>query len=716
VSRARWQLIATLLVLALISGALFLKPTETWLDQSGDSFLPKQLSSKLSIYRNYPVFWWNLFVIEGAPGTEPNAAAVAQFCRDLKKERSNELGLIPCSADLTQYQPLLGDWVRDLPRRTVSPSREVATEAVSSAVAKMSLPLGPDLLSVLREDPLQSFRDLQARGMESAKFSMEKYAGFFYDRKTGRTVIPIQMAFPPFEVAKTTAVLETAKRLQPGISAIGPHLANFENETQVKDDVISISIAGTVLLVVVSIFMLYLGQWRLLLFYPFLALSTMASITLTVWWMGKIHGLVLAFGPGIVGLSMDYAVHAAFAAKEKEETWLANAIGLLTTITVVVVGYFSSLPVIQQLMVFSGAGLSIGFVVFYLLDRSEPYLFKAEVFMRRPLALRSLAIATIALAFCAVIGVVFAKPALKLNEIGYESPKTHELQTWMWSDQKMSAPVLTEYRGGLSESADQVAWAQGHQIELKSISQYLPAKDVQEKNLETWRADFCTWRGKVFAPELFGPFLEKVDCESFAPVESASYLHDFFSEKDHSWITIWFPKGDELKQILTKFPDTQSFMQIADLFPKLLAREMFWMAPIVFLLSTVLLVLYYKRTSLVCLAYLPFLTGLGAYFVAYALFDLRISFVTLIGFIMIFGFSLDYGIFAANVEDATSDHGAEVRSALTLTTTMTLAGFIPLLFARHPAMKHLGESLVTGTIGTYFGAVSAVPYLFRKLK
>jgi predicted exporter len=734
VKRARWELLIVLFVLTLVSGALFLRPTSGWLDQSSESFLPKAFAKQLSIYRNYPVFWWNLLVIEGTPGTDPDLASVAQFCRTMLQDHSKEISLLPCATDLGQYRPLLADWVRDLPARRPSPSQNDAKTKVAESLAKMSLPLGEDLLAILRNDPFQSFRDLQARGTESVKFDLEKYPGFFFDRPSGRVVIPIQFAFAPNEASKTAAVLESARRLIPTVAALGPHISNYENETQVKDDVQNVSIAGGVLLVVVSAVMLFLGQWRLLLFYPFLVLSTMASVTLTVWWFGQVHGLVLAFGPGIIGLSMDYAVHAAFAAAEKDETWLANAIGLLTTITVVVVGYFSSLPVIQQLMFFSGAGLSIGFVVFYMLDRSEPYLFRAEIFMKKPFASRALAIGTIATAVCAVLGVALAKPALGLNDIGYESTSTHKLEMWLAAERKLTAPVLTVFSGSdsrsdvaldspLATSARQEVWSHDNGIEMKTISQYLPPVTEQRKNLESWKAGFCSWKPTIFreTTALFSPFLKSVTCDDLRVNElktgSTSYLRDFKNVSDGSWITLWFPKDKEqLEKIQKAFPETSSLAEIAKLFPITLAREIYWMMPAIFLLSTALLAIYYRKTWAVFLANLPFLTGLGSYFIAYAIFDLKMSFVSLIGFIMIFGFSLDYGIFAANVEDAVGDHGAEVRSALTLTTTMTLAGFLPLLFAKHPAMKHLGEALVTGTIGTYLGAVSAVPYLFKRFR
>jgi hypothetical protein len=492
VRRARWEMLAVIVVLALISGALFFKPASSWIDQSSESFLPKAFAKKLSIYRNYPVFWWDLFVIEGKPGAEPDSAAVALFCRAMMSEHAKDISLLPCATDLGQYRPLLNDWVRDLPARTASPTRAEASEKVSASLAKMSLPLGEDLLVILRNDPFQSFRDLQNRGTESVKFDLEKYPGFFFDRKSGRIVVPIQFAYPPNEASKTAAVLETARHLVPTLAAIGPHVSNYENESQVRDDVQNVSIAGGILLVIVSVVMLFIGQWRLLLFYPFLALSTMASITLTVWWFGRVHGLVLAFGPGIVGLSMDYAVHAAFAASEKKETWLANTVGLLTTITVVVVGYFSSLPVIQQLMFFSGSGLAIGFVVFYMLDRSEPYLFRADVFMRKPFASKALALGTIATAVCALLGVVLAKPALGLNDIGYESLSTRKIETWLATERKLQAPVLTVFSGSDSESPLSVSmhhqdWSRSKGIESKTASQYLPAVTEQSKNFASWQ-------------------------------------------------------------------------------------------------------------------------------------------------------------------------------------------------------------------------------------
>ncbi|RYZ63389.1 MAG: hypothetical protein EOP05_23695, partial [Proteobacteria bacterium] len=97
--RARIELLAAVLVLAALSAALFFKPAHQWLDQSHESFLPKPLADKLSIYKNYPVFWWNFLVIENGPGTDVDPAKVAEFCRDLSSKNEKLIALLPCAAD-----------------------------------------------------------------------------------------------------------------------------------------------------------------------------------------------------------------------------------------------------------------------------------------------------------------------------------------------------------------------------------------------------------------------------------------------------------------------------------------------------------------------------------------------------------------------------------------------------------------------------------------
>lgn len=724
-TKARLQLLAVIVVLALLSVALFLKPANSWLDQSHESFLPKPLAAKLSTYRNFPIFWWNFLILESKPGAEIDPAKIGSLCRELAAQNKDRIAFLPCSADLVQLKPYLQDWVRDWPLRDPSPSKASMEKTVADATAKLSLPMDRDLLELLRLDPAQTNRALQALEGQSVKFEFEKYSGFYYDKTSGRTLLPVQFSFPPNEADKTNAVLESGRALDTSMVGIGPHLASFENEHQVKADVEAVSIAGTIFLIAISVFMIFTKQWRLLLFYPFLALSTLASITLTVWWFGKIHGLVLAFGPGIIGLSMDYAVHASFSASEKDETWLANAVGLLTTITVVLVGYFSKLPIIQQLMFFSGAGLFIGFIVFYLLNRSEPALFQAQRFFKKPLKSKALASLVLITAVFTVVGFVFAKPSLKLSDIGFESPKVKAATRWLVMEGKMRAPFVTISSGqdALRESEADLTWAKANGLDLKTVTDLVPPVVNQKSNLSSWQSGFCNYEASVFknSKELFSPFLGAIDCGSKTVLDLTEqpprYVRDFHSFEGDEWISLWFPKEDsDVSKLKAHKPEASSLVELATLFPEALSKEVFWMAPAIFLLSTLLLIIYYKRPLKVGLALLPFLTGLGTYFVAFFVFGLTMSFVSFISFIMIFGFSLDYGIFAANVGDADSAHGDEVRSALTLTTSMTLAGFVPLLFAKHPAMRHLGEGLVAGTIGTYLGAVSAVPYLSERLE
>ena len=45
---------------------------------------------------------------------------------------------------------------------------------------------------------------------------------------------------------------------------------------------------------------------------------------------------------------------------------------------------------------------------------------------------------------------------------------------------------------------------------------------------------------------------------------------------------------------------------------------------------------------------------------------------------------------------------------------VTVAGFVPLLFAHHPVMFQLGHALTWGALGTYLGSVFGLPWLYRR--
>jgi predicted RND superfamily exporter protein len=156
--------------------------------------------------------------------------------------------------------------------------------------------------------------------------------------------------------------------------------------------------------------------------------------------------------------------------------------------------------------------------------------------------------------------------------------------------------------------------------------------------------------------------------------------------------------------------DVHSLRELILAFPETLARELRWMAPTSFFLVLLILLVYYRRVSYALVALIPFFSGLGLFTALSAILKLQVSFITVIGLVMCFGFSFDYAVFAVDhFAFANRDTQPGVWEAISTAAFATMAGFVPLLFCRHPVLNHLGQALCISTVGCYLGAVWGVP-------
>jgi predicted exporter len=96
--------------------------------------------------------------------------------------------------------------------------------------------------------------------------------------------------------------------------------------------------------------------------------------------------------------------------------------------------------------------------------------------------------------------------------------------------------------------------------------------------------------------------------------------------------------------------------------------------------------------------------------------NLPVSFISLIGLLMVFGCSLDYGVFVMDFLLYRGEDKPGVWSALSLCAFATIAGFAPLVFAKHPVLNDLGQALLWGTLGTYIGSLWGIPSVYQMFK
>jgi len=498
----------------------------------------------------------------------------------------------------------------------------------------------------------------------------------------------------------------------------GPHASALENEFRVKNDVHVVSVVSVLLLIGLGLFLHFTKRLRILLLVPPLFVAIALASALTVLFFGSIHGIVLAFGPGIIGLAMDYGLHSCFMGPDSRRTWVANLLGLVTTCVVLLVMIFSQIPLVRQLMFFSIVGLCLGYAFFYVIMNKYPEAFRSQPYSLAPTKAYWPGFVSVLL----VIGSLAffgLRISFSLQEMNFESKRTSELHRWLFGSGKAPPPLLMirDEKEALEEGAREKAWASGQKIAYQGPAAELPLAPGQRANLESWRGLLCskTWKPTAAQSTFFEPFFKDVTCENLS-IRSLqappAYVKDFKSGP--LWVSFFLPTTDaETAVVKAEYPAAASAKDLFSSIPETLYRELIWMLPISLLAAWLILVAYYRDFKRSALAVIPFFTGLGAFVLTSWIGGLPVTFVSIVGLIMVFGMSLDYGVFVVNFIGLKDQNSVGVWSALTLCGYVTVAGFLPLLFAQHPVMFQLGHALTWGSVGTYLGSVFGLPWLYR---
>ncbi len=691
-----------------------------WVDSSHTILLPSEVSEPLSATHEFPLFWWNFVVLhlEGSAWEQ-----VDDFCKRFNRDTKAWVRKSACGQDLSQFEELLRAWAADQDRREPAPTKRELKAALTATLAKASLPGAAALLPVLRSDPLGSYRKLQDLLLARLQLKLETQHGYLFDPVTQRIAIPIQLDFPPNETAKTKAfqaAMEQALAEFKGLhlaGMIGPQAATLSNERQIYQDVHMISWAGVFLLLAQIVVAVAIRRWRLLLLAPPVILSTLLAGVATYFIFGRIHGLTLSFGPGIIGLCLDHGLHSCLNPDWKG-AWKANWYGLLTTVVALVAMLFSAIPFLRQLMVFSILGLFFGFAIYWFLHRCFKRYFSVEPLMIEPKPNRLKLAFTLSALAALVVGGFLLRPSFGMQQMNYQTAADQELMQWFFAHLPSESPLLQVYGGSggaLAPSLAQKRFAQEHKIELDTASRYLPSVSEQEDHLKAWRG-LCAEPRSAEETLFFAPFWNSIctpgrGAETLDRGTPPAYLRDFYFHQ--RWVSLWHTQNPHQADLVrTVYPGLKSLVEIVNLFQTLLERETRWSIPLSIFLATLLLWHYYRDFYLVALSLVPFLVGMGVFAAAAMAFHFAISFISLIAMVMLFGLSLDYGIFATNLYTGRAGPtGPGVWTSVVFAAVVTFLGFLPLIFCHHPVLVHLGEALVCGTAGTILGSVWGIPCL-----
>ncbi|MBC7741431.1 MAG: MMPL family transporter [Bdellovibrionaceae bacterium] len=696
------------------------------MDESMQLFFPKELKELQFVQTEFPAFWWNFVIIEPVDNsTDPDFKTANELCVHLKKHIDFELRMVFCGTGTASAGRLLKSWAEDYVLRVpFQPNQENDYQSLlASAAVQTSFMTDASLFKIFRSDPFQTWQSYLELSKNPLINSFEKRQGYLYDIQTSRLIIPVQFQLAP-QLEKTRPIMDILKPYSNSF-LIGSHGSTYRNEKQVRDDVAVVSVIGSVVLIFFIIFLVLKSRLNTLFLLVPVSIAMYVAAIGTQLIDGSVHGLTLAFGSGIVGLTLDYGLHGAFGSESKQ-TWTSNVIGLLTTLCGVGILLLSGIPLIRQMMTFSIIGLAVGFALFFVMFKYFAGSLKMKSVHFVLPQIKGLPYVVAVLVAIGLYGAYRAQLTMDLRKLSFVSKKESDLTTWFFSKNGgeesflLIKPIANVVQNSATPDDLEYAWAQNNQITYDGFSKYLPSVEMQKVNLSSWTGGGCDFFKTKTTPaiqKIYEPFI-RVLCQpgyKGSALKEKYYLNHLIGET-HALSIFNAQNKQQAAKVKAAYPQAMSLSQALQDFSNSLEKDLRWMIPLSLVLTLIILGLYYRRLKSVLSALLPFATGLGLYFAVSALLSLEVNLISILGLVMVFGFSIDYGVFStdAHLHAETEGEVQGVYSALTFAALTNILGFLPMLFAGHPVLVNLGSALFYGTLGTYLGTVYGVYPLYQK--
>jgi predicted exporter len=702
-----------------------------------EDFLPSYLAKTLSDFSGFPASKWG-FVTYDIKFAEKDWAHAEKICTALKEVKDPDAGVECFLSPLTRANELK-DWARDYPLRHEYPGNDSVPELINNTIAKVMVMPDRDLVNLMRTDPFGSVDELMARVADKNLIQLSAKNSFLYDVGSERVVIPLQFHHEPMQTELTQKFIDAVHQgcegdtqciAQTGFT--GGFFASVENKKQIMAD---LSIVGWLTIIILALFLggiLFSGRGRLFALIAPVGAGLLAGCLAMILFFNGIHGLVLSFGAGLIGLSVDYGIHAAL--NRDKHVWQNNFYALFSTVAVLLVISFSSIPLMRQLMIFTIVGLTVSYVLIFLMFRwcdKKGLSLSVKPLKHMPNESNALGVVMLALAGLGMAGFFLKNFDLNLHRLNYMPERSAEITMWLHERMGKVMPLFhitnaQHPRTALTLSHEERDLAIKHSIRLENLAGYVPPIEVQEKNHASWFSGGCSPLANVElakpAQEFFAPYLQSFTCELVKPVlpgakNLPSYVGHLFSGP--SWLSIWMPSNpDQEREIRAKFPNVFSLMEMMQNFPKLLMTELKWMLPTAIVLILLMLLFYFRNFYHALISLVPFFSGMGTVFSSMWLIGLDVNFIVIISMLMLCGLSTDYGIFAVDHQRRVGDKSdrSVATSAMLLSALSTSAGMIPLVFCDHPVLLSLGLPMCTGILGALGGAFWAVPFLDKLVR
>ncbi len=668
------------------------------IESSPDIFLPMEQKEFVQAYQKAPISWWNFLIYHDQKVTKEQA------CKELQQKTVGFLLYDPC-----RPIPVEEAWLQELANSQIlqqSPPTSIKQlqNSLDQTVVKLSLPLPSSTLNLIRRSPLASFENLG-----------ESFSNFFSapEKDSKFKILPFLIRFSPESKESEDWVLKALSTPLADTYWAGPHIGAQVNKQQVIHDLTWVASFGSLLVLVLIGFLILTGRSFYLLLIPIVGVSLAGTMIVVHSFWGSIHGLTLAFGSGLVGISMDYAFHG-WSEPHNRKVWQTNTISFLTTMISFSLLLFFSAPLIRQISLFSMVGLSLSFSLCFLASKHLKILYQNPIEIPIRSLPRWLALLIVA---AVVAGTILSLPSLKLD---FSIKRMDLAHNQMRSVLKNSQLNNRNDRMGfyLANDNDELhvvnQWVEQQKIPvLNSLT--LLGTDSQEK-YNVWKTWACKNNDELVAlanrppyNKLFPDFFGQILCNNWQQnQQSTKTTSSLFRVGDSSLSIFKIDSEHNFKLVAERFPKTFFLSQLTHDFPETLKRQSLFFLIACFAATLIFLLWFFGTASF--FVFVPVLGALSGILLVTFFLGRPMTFISFVSLIILLGLTLDYGVFCT-AYSKNKDKLRSVFGSIGLSASTSLAGFAPLAFCGHPVLADLGITIVSGLTGALLFTYLVFPNL-----
>ncbi|HIN92443.1 MAG TPA: hypothetical protein EYM99_06425 [Alphaproteobacteria bacterium] len=617
---------------------------------------------------------------------------------------------------------------------------------IQAELIKESL-LGPDpslVKPLLIHDPmLLTLSWLSRVGIPFEKQQQDRnYSNFFLETHQSGLETAAQQDFQNAMLA-TFDSINTDYDNQFSLQFTGVPAFSVEIRKQVSQDIQRIS-ALSIVVVILLAWVVFRSFKTVACLAVMLVATASASALFTQWVYGYLHGLTLALGTTLIGVCIDYFIHALIHGEGDEPTdrlqairriWPALIIGGTTTL----IGYtalsFSGFPGLQQVAVFTGSGIIFALLITRYVLPDLVDLFSISIQPRINCS-RLMVLNPIPKTRYIIIACIFSFMLMGSNQIKWSDdfgPLTLSLKNLKETDRSIRdrlssiepgrfVIVSGENMQMMLKTAETVQKALSGLHKNGSLDTYYPlfpwlASDhVQRLNIQTWKQSLTPdlqkqWESALSSQGLRAAAFPKLSQASeqllttghaiSSPAEKI--LGTQLIKNDHgpsSVIWLGTHDVDRLQEALQPIPNARYFSQkdrvtqVAKDY-RLKAQDMLtWGLVVIF----VLLGLRYRSLISAVQVLTPAALSLMLLLGAWGISESPMGILHLIGLLLTAAVCVDYGVFF--MENGSRNRQRTLQAISTSAIT-TAAAFASLSIAENPALHALAWTVAPGVIAGF---------------